>query len=301
MDYYEKSLAITKKIGAAKLEGIALNNIGLVYDNLGQYTKALDYYEKSLAIRKKIGDVNGEGITLGNIGETYAQMGKYGDALKVANESILINQKIGVPVKGIKDSIANYYLDAGNTAKAEPLINETKYNSTLGRLALINSDYPSALRHYESDRKWAEKTGNAVALFRSYTGLAKAYEGMEDYSKAEQYYEKAMKLVEEIRSGLLPSERKNFFEVKTGGFARSDPARGLTRVKMKLNKADGSIDSSEITRARAFSDHLSEISTTGSKDASKATLEKEQSIVNRLAALKKDLAKTDKGETIVQV
>jgi len=59
---------------------------------------------------------------------------------------------------------------------------------------------------------------------------------------AEEYYEKAMRLVEEIRSGLLPSERKNFFEVKIQGFARSDPARGLTRVRMKLNRADGSID-----------------------------------------------------------
>ena len=294
LDYYEQALAIGKKIGDVKREGTTLGLIGLVYNNLGQYTKALDYYEKSLTIRKKIGDVNGEGTTLWSIGHTYGQMGKYDEALKAANESLLIQEKIGVPVRGIKNSIANNYLDAGNTAKAEPLINETKFDATLGRLALIKTDYPSAQKYYESDRKWAEKTGNTVALFRSYTGLGKAYEGMEDYPKAEEYYDKAMKLVEEIRSGLLPSERKNFFEVKVGGFARSDPARGLTRVKMKLNRADGSIDSSEITRARAFSDHLSEISATGSKDASKQTLEKEQSLVNRLAALKKDLAKTDK-------
>ncbi len=80
-------------------------------------------------------------------------------------------EKIGVPVKGIKDSIANYYLDAGNTVKAEPLINETRYNSTLGRLALIKLDYPSAQRYYENDTKRAEKTGNSDSLFRSCTGL----------------------------------------------------------------------------------------------------------------------------------
>jgi tetratricopeptide (TPR) repeat protein len=294
LDYYERSLAIRKKIGDVSGEGTTLDNIGGVYKSLGQYTKALDYNEQSLAIFKKIGDVSGEGMSLWNISHTYTQMGKYDQALKVANESLAIQEKLCVPVKGIKNSIANYYLDAGDAAKAESLINETKYNSTLGRLALIKSDYPSAQRYYGNDMKWAEKTGNTDALFRSYTGLARAYEGMEDYPKSEEYYEKAMKLAEEIRSGLLPSERKNFFEVKVDGFSRSDPARGLTRVRMKLNRADGSIDSSEVTRARAFSDHLSEISSTGSTGVSKQTLEKEQSLVNKLAALKRQLAKTDK-------
>ena len=33
------------------------------------------------------------------------------EGLKAANESLVIREKIGVPVNGIKDSIANYYLD----------------------------------------------------------------------------------------------------------------------------------------------------------------------------------------------
>ncbi|MGO8821154.1 MAG: CHAT domain-containing protein [Desulfomonilaceae bacterium] len=294
LDYYEQSLAISKKIGNVSGEGANLNNIGAVYKDLGQYSKALDYYEQSLAISKNIGQLSGESANLVNVGHTYAQMGKYDEAIKAANESLQIQEKIGVPLEKIKDSIANYYLDAGNTVKAEPLIDETKNNSTLGRLALIKSDFTSAQRYYETDSTKAERTGNTTEFFRSYTGRAKAYEGAENYLKAEEYYEKAMKLVEEIRSGLLPSERKNFFEVKISGFSRSEPAKGLTRVRMKLNRADGSIDSSEVTRARAFSDHLSETSSSGSSGAPKETLEKEQSLVNKLAALKKDLAKTDK-------
>ena len=267
--------------------------MGSIYKSLGQYAKALDYFERSLVICKKIGDVSGEGTTLGNIGDTYAQTGKYDEALKAANESLLIQKKIGVPVKGIKDSIANYYLDAGNTVKAEPLINETKYNSTLGRLALLKSDYPSAQRYYESDMKWAEKTGNTDSLFRSYTGLARAYEGMKNYPKAEEYYERAVNQVEEIRSGILPSERKNFFEVKTEGFIRSDPAKGLARVRIKLNHPEASIAPSELTKARSFADHLSQTNSIGSTNIPSSLMETEQSYVNQLAALKKELAKTD--------
>ncbi len=298
LDYYERSLAIRKKIGDAIGEGATLNNIGSVYTHLGQYTKALDYYERSLAIRKRIGDLSGEGNSLWHIATIYAQIGKYDEALKAAYESLAIKEKMGLPSEGLKSSIANYYLDSGKIARAEPLINEiineTQYTSTAGRLALMKSDYTSAQKYYEKNSAWAEKTGNTDGLFRSYTGLAAAYEGKENYPKAEEYYEKAMNQVEEIRSGLLTSERKNFFEVKIGGFARSEPAKGLTRVRMKLNRPDSGIESSEATRARAFSDHLSETSSSGSSGVPKETIEKEQLLVNKLATLKRELAKTDK-------
>ena len=39
-------------------EGILLNNIGLVYSDLGDYSKALDFYQKALEIRIKILGMN---------------------------------------------------------------------------------------------------------------------------------------------------------------------------------------------------------------------------------------------------
>ncbi len=294
LEYYGKDLAITRKIGDVKGEGISLNNIGFVYKNLGQYTKALEYYGKDLSITRKIGDLRGEAISLNNIGAVYAQQGNYHDAIKVTSESLDIKKKIGVPTKGTIDLIANYYLDAGDLNQAEPLIRDTGYNSTLGRLALLKSDYSSAIAHYTKDANWAEKTGNANALFRSFTGMGRSYEGLEDYHKAEEFYQKAMKVTEDIRSGLLPSERKNFFEVKVEGFQRSEPAKGLTRVRMKLNAPDGSIESSEVTRARSFAEHLAETSATGSTGIPGAVMEKELSLVNKVAALKKELSKVDR-------
>jgi tetratricopeptide (TPR) repeat protein len=294
LEYLEQSLQIKKNIGDVQGEGYSLNNIGEVYAALGQYTQAIDYYRQSLQIKKLIGDVNAEGLTLSNMGRLYALTGKTEDALNAMKEAIGIADKLGIPTSDRINIMANLYLDMGDITQAEILIRQTGDDASLGRLALLKSDYPSAARYYEIAVKSSEKTGVADALFTGYTGLARAYEGLENYPTAEKYYDKAMKLVEEIRTGLLPSERKNFFDVKMGGFSRSDPARGLTRVRMKLNRADGSIDSSEMTRARAFSDHLSEISATGSSGVAKETLEKEQSLVNRLASLKKELADTDK-------
>ena len=63
---------------------------------------------------------------------------------------------------------------------------------------------------------------------------------------------------------------------------------------MKLNQAAGSIDSSEVTRARAFSDNIALTTKEGSSGVPSQILQKENEIVSKVAALKKELAKTDK-------
>ena len=83
MEYFEKSLAITRKFGDVKGEGVTLNNIGTVYASLGQYPKALEYYEKSLAIRQKLGDVKGEGVTLNNIGHGLLLLGSVSEGVGI--------------------------------------------------------------------------------------------------------------------------------------------------------------------------------------------------------------------------
>jgi len=63
---YEKALRIFEGIGAERSMAITLNDLGTVFYSRGQYDKAYEYFEKSLAIRRKIGDPKGEGATLDN-------------------------------------------------------------------------------------------------------------------------------------------------------------------------------------------------------------------------------------------
>lgn len=294
LDHIEQSLEISRKIGDLKSQAIAFGSLGSTYRNLGQYSRALEYYEQSLQVSNKIGDVKTEGTAISNIGQLYGLSGKTQEALDSMKKGIAVAEKIGVPTAWNKMVMANLCLDSGDIAQAENLIKQIDNKSLQGRLALVKQDYPSAVSLYEAAVGSGEKTGNADAMFAGYTGLAKAYEGLEDYQNAEKYYEKAMNFVEDMRASLLPSERKNFFDVKIGGFVRSEPAKGLTRVRMKLNRPDGSIASSEATRARAFSDRLVEMSNTGASVVPIDTLKKEQSLVNGLAALKKELAGTNR-------
>ncbi len=243
----------------------------------------------------------------------YFGFAKYDDALKNYQRALELKNRIGTPTVSLKALIAWTYMEENELDKAEKTLNEmnapgqldkaegfaeeTSLNWAFGKLHLMKGEFENAKARYNKVLELAERSGSIEASFTAYTGFGKVYEGLEDYKKAKEYYEKGMNLTEEMRSGLLPSERKNFFEVKVNGFERSEPAKGLTRVKMKLNEGAESIDSSEVTRARAFSDNISMRSGAGYSGIPKEILQKEDSIVTKVAALKKELQKTEKEKS----
>jgi tetratricopeptide (TPR) repeat protein len=263
LEFYERSLAIYREIGDVAFEGKTLNNIGEVYRSWGQYAKALEFYQKSLTIKREIGDVQGEGTTLWNMAYVHVAMGQYPEALANLDKALEIYTRIGVPRDGVKDSMAEVYLEMGDMDKAAQY---ATWTSTLGWLCLLKADYSRAKKNYESLLKRAEENRNADWLFIAYTGLGRVYESLGDYRKAEEYYRKAVDRVEELRAGLSPNERQDFFSVKTKGFYRADPYEGLARVLVRMNRPVEALQQSEYTKARVFGEALSrrgEASVTG--------------------------------------
>jgi len=296
LNYYEKVHDILRKLGDVKGEGTTLNNIAGVYNSLGQHAKALDYYAKSVEIARKIGDVRQESVTLWNMAYVHLAMEKYDQAIAGFDKTLDIYARMGVPNDGVKNSIGEAYLEMGNIAQAEPFLKDADYDSSIGHLCLMKSDYSQARQRYRKLLKRGEENHDAKALFTAYTGLGRVFESLEDYSKAEEYYDHGVRLVEEMRSGLSPAERKEFFNVKINGFFRSEPAKGLARVRIKLNRASSGIDASETTRARGFADNLFQRSFFINSGLPQSILEEEESLLNQVAALKKALAETNRNE-----
>lgn len=293
-DSFDKSLEIKKKRDDEKGMSNTYNNIGLVYLYSGQYSLALENFQKGLVLYRKVMNRHGESSALGNIGRVYAQWGKPDEALSSYQASVRISTDIGVSTRWSKDLIANLYMDKGDLQNAEAFLKESNYNQSWGRYHLIKGDYDAAETAYQKLLNSSEKNQNAEGLFIAYVGLGKVFEAKEDYVQAEVYFEKGMALAEDIRSMMLPAERKNFFDYKTGGFYRSEPAKGLTRVRMKLNKDAQSIEASEAVRARFFADSISQRSDMGISGVPAEILEKEENLISRLASIKKELSQTNR-------
>ena len=56
------------------MEGAAYFSMGVLFDNMEQYSKALDCYKKFVAVCQKLGDVSGEALAYNCIGVDFQHM-----------------------------------------------------------------------------------------------------------------------------------------------------------------------------------------------------------------------------------
>ena len=93
LDYYLQALPLLAE--APPRRAITLNNIGVAYNSLGEPERSLDYLQKSLEILKPGTDRSAEALTLHNIGYAYSRLAKYREALEYYNQALAMVQKIG--------------------------------------------------------------------------------------------------------------------------------------------------------------------------------------------------------------
>ncbi|CAF1541544.1 unnamed protein product, partial [Didymodactylos carnosus] len=148
------------------------NNIGLVYNDQGQYSQALKYYEQSLEIRLKTLGPNHSivAITYNNIGGVYNDQGEYSQALKYYEQSLEIRLKILGPNH---PSVAKTYNNIGTVYKDQ-------------------GEYSQALKYYEQSLEIDLTTlgPNHPSVAITYNNIGTVYKDQGEYSQALKYYKK---------------------------------------------------------------------------------------------------------------
>ena len=95
LDYYGQALPILRAIENKRLEAVTLNNIGYVYDSLDDKQKALEYYKQALPVLRASGDRFKEAVTINNIGLVYHSLGQLDKALDYFTQALKLRQSIG--------------------------------------------------------------------------------------------------------------------------------------------------------------------------------------------------------------
>jgi CHAT domain-containing protein len=172
---YEQSLTITREIGDRAGEANTLNNIGIVYESLGNYPEAIAQYEASLAIKREIGDRAGEANTLNNIGIVYESLGKYPEAIAQYEASLAITREIG-----------------DRATEAQTLNNIGIVYESLGK-------YPEAIAQYEASLAITREIGDRAGEANTLGNMGLLFEAQNDPVLAIIFLKQAINIYEAIR------------------------------------------------------------------------------------------------------
>ncbi len=94
LDFYEQALPLQRQVGDRGGEATTLNSLGVVYADLGDQRKALDFYEQALPLQRQVGDRGGEATTLSNIGRVHSDLGDKRKALDFCEQALPILRQV---------------------------------------------------------------------------------------------------------------------------------------------------------------------------------------------------------------
>ncbi len=95
LEYYNQALPLWRSVGDYPGLAATLNNIGKVHNALGEKQLALEYYNQALPLWKSVEDAAGFGVTLTNIGSVYSDLGEKQQALEYYNQALPLRHSVG--------------------------------------------------------------------------------------------------------------------------------------------------------------------------------------------------------------
>jgi tetratricopeptide (TPR) repeat protein len=178
---YEKAIAhhqqyhdISEEIGYQQGMAISLGNLGLCYTSLGQYEKAITYLQQQRDISEEIGYRRGVALSLGNLGNCYISLGQYEKAIAYLQQQHDISEEIGFR-QGVAISLGN-----------------------LGNCYYSLGQYEKAINHHQQSLEIKEEIGARRGVAISLHNIGEALLKLENYKEAETKIQESLVISQEI-------------------------------------------------------------------------------------------------------
>ena len=193
----------------------ANNGLGQVYENAGQFEKALNQYLAAIDLWNQIGKTDKIVMTLINIAACYEGLGDIRTSMKYNLQAVEKAQQYKEKrQQGVaRNNLANNYKFLGDIPNSSEqyrnalaiyeeleatwLIIGTLNN--LGLLYMNDGDYANAKNYLEQAYQLAEETKNLAGKAQSLSNLGAVKSNQGNFSEALQYLKKALGIIEEIQ------------------------------------------------------------------------------------------------------
>lgn len=170
MDSYTQARTIYGQVGDLRSQAGMLSNIGWIYGTLGEYKKAIGFHEQALEFYRKVGDTQNEPLSMSNIGSNYARLGECPKALDIHMQVLSIRRA--------SNDLAGLAITLNNIANCHQLLGEKQ----------------KALDYYGQSLTLMRSSGNAFYTATTLNNIGALYKDLGEHQKALDHYNQALLL-----------------------------------------------------------------------------------------------------------
>jgi CHAT domain-containing protein/Tfp pilus assembly protein PilF len=313
-EYYDRVLPLRRALGDRRGEAVTLHNIGAVYQNLGEWEMALERYKQAVQLLQAVGDKHGEATSLNKLGEVYRSLGELKKAQESYNQALLLREMIG-DKRGeayTLDNIGSVYRDLGEPQKAMQYYNQAlplrgAAGDRRGEAITLNNmgdvyrdlgDLQKALEYYDQALRISSETSDRGGEAKTLRNIAFVDRAQGKLEKARVGIERAIMLVEFIRTGTGGPENKYTFTATVYDYYQfyTDLLMRMHAAHPKAGYDLTALKVSEQARARGLLELLAEAYTGIRQNVDMQLLERERSLKDRLTAKLDKLTKLLSGK-----
>ncbi len=186
---FQQAAVLFQSIGDQEREVTTLNQLGLVYSRQGKYLSALQVFQNVLTIEQARNNRLNEGRTQNNIGAVYLNQGKYDTASEKLNEALTIAEEIND-----QEGQGKAFMNIGSTFRhtGSAFYEQAQY-------ADAHTDFQEALTAYQEALALQQALGHApeegaalLSLGRVHRDLGRTYRQQEEIELSQEEFSQAL-------------------------------------------------------------------------------------------------------------
>jgi two-component system sensor histidine kinase/response regulator len=222
LDCHLKALRISEQLGMEGLTGNNCTNIGIVYMNIKDYTRALSYFRRALAIAGHFPAKEGVAYGFINLGEAFAAAGQLDSAIICSRQALRIGDEIhdSTTLSASLNDLGDYYLRNGQPHLALPCLQralriatDTRDNdatasahNSMARALHDLDQYGQSIQYADMALREARTIHASEYIRTAYHTLYTDYQGLKDFDKALSYRNREISLNDSLYT--LEKERQ---------------------------------------------------------------------------------------------
>lgn len=223
--FSKQALGLSRKLSYKKGEGRALLKSGIIYNDLGDYSKATDVLLESVRISSGINDKRTESKAYNNLGNCYALQDNEAKALEYYDLSLNISHELNDKASEATtlNNMGNIYYYTEKVQKQFDFLKTLDHYTralevqearndtdgivtTLDNIALVYIDqekYPEALAMLNRALDLAQRSNNRNDVIHCLSNLGMLYGNMGDHYRSIYYHDQTLQLSREMRNASM--------------------------------------------------------------------------------------------------